>query len=298
MMGRITQNMLNTQLVRNLNSNLTRMNTMQEQLSTNRKINRPSDDPVGLSFAMRYRSELSANEQYQENVDSATSWLEFTDTMLDQAGKVFSRVRELTVQGANGTNSDDAMKAIKSEIDQLYGQLITIGNTDFNGKHIFNGQKTDVKPYEAATASGVVTDAASINFDIGFGTTLAVNVSGNTVFGDTTESDNAFAVIQELSTALGNSEYQSVSTILGRLESRISTFLEVRADIGAKLNRIELASERLKDGEMNLVTLQTKIEDADVAEVVTNLKTSENVYQSSLSVGAKLIKPSLIDFLR
>ncbi|WP_438447386.1 flagellar hook-associated protein FlgL [Gorillibacterium sp. sgz5001074] len=298
MMGRITQNMLNTQMLRNLGSNLTRMSTMQEQLSTNRRINRPSDDPVGLSFAMRYRSELSANEQHQENVDSATSWLEFTDTMLDQAGKVFNRIRELSVQGANGSNSKDAMNAIKSEIDQLYSQLVTIGNTDFNGKRIFNGQKTDVKPYEEATAEEAETDDAPIKFDIGFGTTLAVNITGSKVFGEKDATDNAFALLKELSTNLDANDHTAISNMLGRLDSRIGTFLEVRADIGAKLNRIELAQDRLKDSEMNLTTLQTKVEDADVAEVITNLKTSENVYQSSLSVGANLIKPSLIDFLR
>ena len=65
---RITQTMINTQMVRNLGSNLNRMDNLQNQLATGRRINKPSDDPVGLSFAMRYRSELSANDQYQANV--------------------------------------------------------------------------------------------------------------------------------------------------------------------------------------------------------------------------------------
>src|SRR5690349_15263638 len=152
MSGRVTQSMMNTQLLRNLNHNLRNMNKLQNQLATGRTINRPSDDPVGLSFAMRYRSELSANDQYQENVDSAVSWLEYTDDTMDQANSVLQRVRELAVEGANGSNPQAALDAIKSEVEELYGQLVYIGNSNFNGKHVFNGQLTDVEPYTKADA--------------------------------------------------------------------------------------------------------------------------------------------------
>jgi flagellar hook-associated protein 3 FlgL len=298
MMGRVTQSMLNTQLLRNLNHNLARMNNTQNQLATGMRINKPSDDPVGLSFAMRYRSELTANEQYQENVDSAISWLEFTDTMLDQAGQVFNRVRDLTVQAANGTNPEDALKAIKSEVTQLYDQFVTIGNTNFNGKHVFNGQKTDVPPYTSATAATDVTDVGSVKFDIGGGSALAVNVTGNAVFGAPSDTDNAFKVLNDLMGRLDANDPTAISAILGDLDTRINKFLEVRADVGAKLNRIELAGNRLMDSEANLQTLQSKVEDADMAELATIMQSQENVYQASLSVGAKLISPSLVDFLR
>ncbi|WP_274362506.1 flagellar hook-associated protein FlgL [Paenibacillus thermotolerans] len=303
MLGRITQGMMNTQLLRNLNSNLTRMNNLQDQLTTGRRINRPSDDPVGLSYAMRYRSDLSATDQYQENVDTALSWLEFTDTMLNQAGSVFQRARELTVQGANGTNSELALDAIKEEMKELYNQLVQIGNSEFNGKHVFNGQRTDVNPFTEGNAANESTDDGIIEFEIGVGVRVPVNVPGNQVFGSlkpdgTPVDDNAFKVLQNISDALDREDFDAVREGLGKLDSRIDKFLEIRADLGAKMNRVELANERLKDISINLQTLQTKTEDADYAEVITNLKTSENVYQASLSVGAQIIRPSLVDFLK
>lgn len=133
---RVTQGMLNTQLLRNLNTNLSRMDKLQDQLSTGRRINKPSDDPVGISFSMRYRSELDTNDQYQRNVDATVSFLDYTDTMLDQTGSVLQRARELAVSAANGTNSEDSLSAMKTEIDQLYGQLTNIGNSQFNGKFV------------------------------------------------------------------------------------------------------------------------------------------------------------------
>src|SRR4051812_14017207 len=127
---RITQNMLNTQLMRNLNSNMIRMDNSQNQLATGRRINKPSDDPVGIAFGLRYRSEIAANDQYESNANAAVSWMDYTDVTLGQAGDVLQRIRELTVEAASGTNSAESLKAIKSEVTQLSEQMVTIGNSE------------------------------------------------------------------------------------------------------------------------------------------------------------------------
>lgn len=295
---RITQTMINTQMIRNLGSNLNRMDNYQNQLSTGRRINKPSDDPVGLSYAMRYRSELSANDQYQANVSSANSWLEYTDSTLGKTNDVLHRVRELTVQGANGSNPQSAEDSINKEIKQLYSELVSLGNSDFNGKHVFNGQKTDISPYTEANATTVDVDSSSIQYEIGAGQRISVNVTGDQVFGKSTDNDNAFKVVQDIMTALGKSDFTGVSDSLARLDSRMESFLGIRSEVGAKMNRIQLSDDRLKDISSNLQSLQTKVEDADVAETMTNLKTAQNVYQASLSVGAQIIRPSLVDFLK
>jgi flagellar hook-associated protein 3 FlgL len=295
---RITQGMINTQMIRNLGSNLNRMNDLQNQLASGRRINKPSDDPVGISYAMRYRSELASNDQYHDNVESATSWLEYTDSTLENAGDVLQRIRELNVQANNGSNPQSALDAIKNEVEQLYGELVSIGNSDFNGKHVFNGQKTDIGPYTDATAVTDVTDNEDIKFEIGVGVRVAVNVSGNKVFGSPEEPDSSFAVIQNLITSLGTGDFTGMNDALGKLDTRITTFLGVRSEIGAKMNRVQLADERLKDININLQTLQSNVEDVDVAEAMTNLKTSQNVYQASLSIGSQIIRPSLVDFLK
>lgn len=294
--GRVTQSMMSATLIRNLNTNLNRMDHLQNQLATGKRINKPSDDPVGISFAMRYRSELAANDQYQSNVDSAISWLENTDTTLGQAGDVLQRVRDLTVQAANGTNPKAALESIEKEVFQLKTQLIDIGNTNFNGKYIFNGQKTDVIPYDSNTITD--TDSGTIKFELGVGVKIGVNASGNKVFGSASEEDNAFRIFDELIGALKSSDFDTISSSLNKIDTRLEAVLRERSETGAKINRLELAGARLKDISLNLQTLQTKTEDVDMAEAITNLKASENVYQASLSVGAKLIKPSLIDYLR
>jgi flagellar hook-associated protein 3 FlgL len=298
MTTRITQGMMNNQLLRNVTSNLGRMDEGQNQLSTGRKINKPSDDPVGISFSLRYRSEGAANEQYKSNVSATVSWLDYTDTTLNQANSVIQRVRELAVEAANGTNPQSAFDAIKKEVDQLRDQMVTIGNSQFNGKYVFNGQLTDKQPYNSASAETDVVDSGEIKFDIGVGVRVSANISGDKIFGKPGENDNIFLVMKDFSAALSSGNQQAIGAVIGRLDSRNEAFLQARADVGSRQNRIELAQSRLEDIGTNLQGLQSKAEDADIPAVITNLKTDENVYNASLSVGAKIISTSLVDFLR
>lgn len=295
---RITQSMLTQNFLRNYNNNLTRINKLEEQMSTGKKINKPSDDPVGLSFSLRYRSSLEANEQYQRNVDSATSWLDYTDSMISEANDVLQRTRELAVQGANGTNSEASMNALGQEVEQLYDQLVNVGNTRFNGKYIFNGQKTDVKPYDPTTAGTDVTDSGKIQLEISSGISIPVNISGSELFGDAGDPTNAFQVLDNLKNALFANDSNSVGNILGDLDNRLDHVMEKWSEIGARSNRVDLISNRLEEENVNVQSLLSKTEDADMAEVMTNLTTEESIYQASLSTGAKIIQPSLVDFLR
>jgi len=295
---RVTQSMLNSQLLRNLNNNLGRLNVLQDQLATGRKINKPSDDPVGISYSLRYRSELNANDQYQRNNSSVTSWLEAYDKSISEVNSVLQRARELAVQGANSTNPDQAMQAIAQEVDELYEHLVQVGNSKFNGKYIFNGQKTDIEPYASGTAETTSTDSGLIKLEVSTGVTLQVNVTGTELFGAGSDPTNAFQVLSNLKTALNANDHSAVSSMLGQIDQRMDNILVKWAEVGARANRIELITNRLLDESINVQSLLSRTEDADVAELMVNLKTQENVYQASLSTGAQIIRPSLVDFMR
>ncbi|PRA03381.1 MULTISPECIES: flagellar hook-associated protein FlgL [unclassified Paenibacillus] len=305
---RITNNMLSSQLLLNLNRNAQQMNNTQTQLATGRKINKPSDDPVGITYSLRYRAELSSNEQYQKNVDSAISWLEFNDTVMNQAGNVVQRLRELVVQGSTGTNPQSALDSINEEVKQLNEQLIDVSNSKLNGKYIFNGETYDVKPYEFPTnpdgsfdtsnAASIVTDKGKINFIVGESVQLPINVNGNEVFGTGTEEDNLFVTVNNIMKALTEGDTEALSKQLDNIDARMNKMLAIRSELGAKTNRVDLMMGRLDDLNINLTDLQAKVEDADYAELAMKSKIQENIYNASLSAGAKIISPSLVDFLR
>lgn len=298
MPSRVTQGMLNTQLISNISKNMKQMNVLQNQLSTGKRINAPSDDPVGITFSMRYRSELAANDQYQRNTDAAVSNLDYIDTMLDQAGQVLHRVRELAVTGSNGSNPQTALDAIKIEVEEMYEQMIDIGNSKFKGKYVFNGQLTDNQPYSAANAKSEMTDNYSLEFEVGAGLKIPVNITGNEAFGMPDEPDNVFQIMKDMIANLESGNQTGIEGAMDLVDSRMEKLLDARSTIGARTNRIDLVQGRLKDINVNLQELQSKTEDADMAIVITNLKMAENVYQAALSAGAQLIRPSLVDFMR
>ncbi|WP_123042224.1 flagellar hook-associated protein FlgL [Cohnella candidum] len=298
MTARVTQSMMHGQMIRNLNRNYQQMSVLQDQLSTGRKINKPSDDPVGITYALRYRSELSMNDQYQRNITEATSAVDHVDTVLDQINDLYSRVKELTVRGVSDSSPAEARNAIGQELDGIYKQLVTLGNDQVSGKYIFNGQKTTTAPYEMATAGTKDTDTADVVLPLAPGVDIATNISGNEVFGSSTDSDNMFKLVKQIRDAMNANDPVTAGQAMNQLDSRLNKFLGVRSEIGARANRIELLDNRNQALTDTLNGLSGKTEDADIAQTIMDLKTKENVYQAALSTGARIIQPSLVDFLK
>ncbi|MDT3428013.1 flagellar hook-associated protein 3 FlgL [Paenibacillus forsythiae] len=298
---RVTSNMMSSQVLINLNRNLNKMSEQQNQMSTGRKLNKPSDDPVGVTYALRYRSDLSANDQYQRNVDAALGWLDTTDSVMSQTESVMNRLKELTVQASNGTNPQNALDSIESEIQQLKQQLADLGNTRINGKYIFNGQTYDVKPYDASnplSLASAETDSGSVEYAVGQGVIFQINTTGNDFFGDKNGGDNVFNIIDKLSMAMKNSDFGAIAQEIPNIESRMDKMVSVHAETGARTNRVELMQNRLSSEDYSLTQLQSKTEDADIAELTIKSNVAANIYQASLSAGAKIITPTLVDFIR
>ncbi|MGN7457225.1 flagellar hook-associated protein FlgL [Paenibacillus pasadenensis] len=301
---RVTQGMMHAQLMSNLNTNMNRMSAQQDQIATGRKINKASDDPVGITYGLRYRSDLSANTQYQSNVASAQSWLDFNDSQLNQAGEILQRLTTLATQGSTGTNTQSSLDAINKEISELKNQMLDIANSSFNGKYVFAGQMFDRKPYDTGAAGfdakAVAADAADVTYAISESITMNVNLHASSIFGEADAagtSDNVFSIFDRLDGALSSANYSAVGAELETIKSRLNKVISARAENGARTNRTELMGNRLTDLNVSLTALQSKTEDADVEKLFLDSAVSQNVYQASLSVGAKIIQPSLVNFL-
>lgn len=300
---RITQGMLNQQMLTDIQANLNRVSTLQNEVSTGKRINQPSDDPVGVGYVMEYNNELAYYNQYQNNASQATNWMTNTESSLQQATQVMQRARDLAVQGASDTLTASDRQSIASEVGQLYSQMVGIGNSQFNGKYVFNGQQTSTAPYQDAAALTNVTDAGQVLYQVGTGDNLNVGVSGNAFFGaattaGNTTSDNAFAVLQRLQTALNANDTATIQTTLGQIDTRNNQMLATQADLGARMNQVQLVQSRLTDTVNNVTTLLASTQDVDMAKAITDLQNAQNVQTAALQVGAKVIAPSLVDFLK
>ncbi|WP_434564566.1 flagellar hook-associated protein FlgL [Thermoanaerobacterium thermosaccharolyticum] len=295
---RVTNNMLVMNFMNDYNNNLERLQKDQNMLSTGKKISKPSDDPVAVANTLKIKTEMARNDAYTKNTDDAKSWLSLTDTALGQIGDLLQSARDLAVQGSNGTLTQSDMQSIAAQVDQIKQQLIQIGNTQYNGRYIFAGYKTDTKPF-SDSSNGYAGDDGVIQFEVGAGgNRIQVNVTGDKVFDVSGGTSQLLNVMDNLSNALKSGDNQTVSNIIGDIDNQLANVLAIRADAGAKANRIDLTANRLSDDNYNFTALLSKNQDADIAQVITNLKMDENVYRASLASGAMIIQPSLVDFLR
>jgi len=296
---RVTDGMLVTNFLNNYHNNLEKLQKNQNMLSTGKKISRPSDDPVAVATSLRIRTDMARNDAYTKNADDAKSWLDITDSALNQLGDLLQRTRELAVQGANGTLTQADMQKMANEIEQLKAQMIQVGNTQYNGRYIFAGFKTTTQPFSEDNNS-YNGDNGLIEFEVGAGgNKIAVNVPGDKVFDvDLTGTSQLLVMMDNLKSALDSGDHQAVSNLIVDVDKQMENVLAVRAEVGAKSNRIDLIQNRLQDDNYNFTALLSKSEDADLAQVITNLKMDENVYRASLAAGARIMQPSLIDFLR
>lgn len=287
---RVTNSMLVNTLLRDLNNNLSKMAKTQEQLSSGRNINRPSDNPVGIVTSLRLRTGLTELDQYKSNAESAKSWLNTTDDSLAESGAILQKTRELAVKAANDHLTQNEKDAIYKEVNQLKEHLLQVGNATYAGKYIFSGTKTLVAAFDS---NGIYKgDTGRINYEIGIGVTIPINIDGETAFGD------AFTAIDQFLTDLSGGTAANISADLGLIDEVLNNQLAVRADLGAKVNRIDLAVNRMEAEKVNMTELLSKNEDVDMAELITHLKMQESVYNASLAAGARIVQPSLIDFLR
>lgn len=307
---RVTNQMMVSRFLQNLNANLALLSKSNEQLSTGKRISRPADDPIAVARSLQFRTSVQETEQYIRNVGSATSWLEAADSAMSDIMAVLHRAKEIAVSGANGALEDGSLAALADEVDKMIEHVVQVGNSDYAGRYIFAGFQTNTPPFTAVSAAappgwiqppsgqmitGVVYngDSGIISYEVGKGIEASVNVPGDVVLND------VFGALIDLRDRLRSRDQAGVSnTSLALIDSASDSLGEWQAEVGARSNQLELTNNRLLALKSNFQKLLSENEDADIPEVIMQLKMQENVYRAALDSGARIIQPTLLDFLR
>jgi flagellar hook-associated protein 3 FlgL len=149
-----------------------------------------------------------------------------------------------------------------------------------------------------------VDNSEQIRFEIGIGDDININVPGSDLFnrtiaGATAGGKSEFVdTFDKVISAMESDDKDQLTALLADLDDELGNLLRVRAGLGARMNRVELTANRLEDDNVNFTKLMSKNEDVDIAESIMRLQNEENVYRASLATGARVIQPSLVDFLK
>lgn len=294
---RVTQSMLTNNMLRNLTNSYHKLGKYQEQLSSQKKISRPSDDPVVVFKGITYRTSVNDVSQYQKNMSEVNVWLENTEDALEKAGSSIHRLSELITQANTGTVTDDERKKIDDEIEEIKKQLVSIANTKISGKYIFNGTDIYNAPvkYDGTTITTNYNNEA-VNIEVSAGIQLQVNYLGSNVFGDGT--NGMFADLKALQDELKNGNDPDLGKFIDAFQGHLNTVTSARSSIGASMNRVDMIQNRLDSQEIIATKTMSENEDIDVEKVILNLQIQQSIHRAALSVGSSIIQPSLVDFLR
>jgi flagellar hook-associated protein 3 FlgL len=293
MISRVTNSMLLASSQRNLQTSMSRLGTLQEQASSQKRITKPSDDPQGVSEALQVRAQQRASEQYARNINDGEGWLTSIEGALKSSTDLLQRARNLVVQGANsGALSAPARESIASELESLRDELMKQANTEFLGQLVFAGNSTADAAFDA-TLMHTGVPGSTVERRVDSASTIQVDADGAKIFGE--GAGSVFALLSGTAQDLRNGT--NIGARLDSLDARISTVLGEHALVGSRYTQLERVRSVTMDQSLSLESQLAGIEDVDMGRVIIELKSQEIAYQTALAVTSRALQPTLMSFL-
>ncbi len=324
---RVTNAMMSNRMLTNISRNLGLLDRYNTQGSTGKKIQVPSDDPIIASRSLKFRTMLSETEQYVKNASDATSWIDATETVFNNMNKILEDMKGLMTQGSNDTYTTEDRKKILKEYLSLVEQFEQELNSDYMGRSLFSGFKTDEKPIiKDANGDNILNpeiypngvDGQYIEVQVGAGITVPINSLGPDVYnqddydalrgisnGFTKTFQEILEELDAITTPQDLLNWERNNDLRGQMEQTIknvedfqSKVSTLETDIGVRSKRVELVQTRLEDDKLNYKTVMSENEDANIAEVMMNYNTANSAYMASLNIGMQVTQITLADYLR
>jgi flagellin len=255
----INHNMNALNALRNANINQGQAAKSMEKLSSGLRINRAGDDAAGLSISEKMRAQIRGLNQASTNAQDGISMVQTAEGALNETQNILQRMRELSVQAANGTYVEKDKEAIKAEMDQLSAEVDRIANTtEFNTQNLFG------------------ETPATVNFQVG------ANKDQKIEFTFTSMTAQALAVNN-----VDVSDYANASAAIETINTAITTVSTQRSNLGAVQNRLEHTIANLDNASENLTAAESRIRDVNMAKEMSNFSKNNILQQAAQAMLAQ-----------
>lgn len=293
---RITQNLSYDAYVNDLMRRQEAIYRLNKQMSTGHKVNSASDNPASAHAILTSKSLLSSIDQYDKNAEYGLAQLSFTETALDRAKDALTRLQELAVTAASGLSGADTKSLIKSEVDNLRGELINLGNSNFEGRYVFAGYKTDSDAFDPSTGA-FLGDANTQQLKISPSGSISIGVNGGDVFRGASGGVDIFQVVSDFSAALAANDRDGVLSAITGLENSFTQVSSAVSDIGGRLSRLNAAKEDYSAYRLEVKTKLSNLEDADITSLISDLKSNQVALEAALASAGKVFSINIFDYL-
>lgn len=292
---RITQNLSYDAYVNDLTRRQEAIYRLNRQMATGHKVNSASDDPASAHNILTSRSILSSIDQYDKNVDYGLSSLSFTETALDRAKDALMRLQELAVTAANGLSNPETRGYMLSEVNNLREALIGIGNSNFEGRYIFAGYKTDAEAFDSTGAFQGDTNTQQLK--ISSSGSLSIGVNGGEVFRGAGGGVDILQTVADFSTALSANDRDGILAAVTGLENSFNQVSSVVSDIGGRISRLNAAKEDFSAYRLEVKSKLSELEDADITTLISDLKSNQVALEAALASAGKVFSINIFDYL-
>jgi flagellar hook-associated protein 3 FlgL len=282
----------NTMSANNITASLFRqteaMYKSQEQIMTGKKINRPSDDPIGMSTALGYRNTISSLEQYEENIAAGKIHIETMDNVLEMVADLLNDAKALSFD-----DNPEMRPVMAAEVATIREQILDFTNYQLNGNYIFSGDATDTAPFD--NTGFYLGDNNNKDLVISSSTQVTIAADGSDIFQSVTD---IFAELDALETDLIAGDSALIASHTDPLDKAIDQVNAVRAVNASTFKRLEATENYHAVFKVNMQDLLSRTEDANLAEAIVNFQAQQTTYESTLASSSMIMQKSLLDFLR
>jgi len=271
-----------------------RMQIAQNQISSGKRLTRPSDDPSAAADVVNVDSVRATSAQYLDNAGTAEARLQIADSTLDGVQQVTDRIRTLALMAQNGTSTPSLSV---EEIAGLRDQLLSYANTAFEGQSLFAGSRTDSAAYSKAS-NGVISYSGNsdvVKLQVGKASVLQSQIPGDQVFSGAVD---IFQTLTDLVAAINTGSTSAIQTQVTKLEQFSQTVSSARTKLGGLMNAATAAQNELRQADLTLVAHLSKLEDADLAQALSEFTQTQNALQAATAVGARVSSLSILDYLQ
>ncbi len=322
---RISNSYLSETVLQNLLSNRSKLVDLQEQISSGKRIQKPSDDVVASISVLSAKNSLEKIDNFLKNISTAESELNITDSTLSSTVDSTIDARSLILQAINDSTGPEQLSIINDQIKQIIDNVKSLANTQVSNKYIFGGFKTGASPFEepvplsGLSVNGEIEYTGSPdtnyqrNVEISDGVTIAMNMDGKKIFGeyyasdwdsnpltlDTLDGEGLLKTLISVANELENTppDKNILRQNLDSLDSNLSDIQNAQSQVGGVLSRLDLTRNILEDNKINLKQMKSNAEDIDITKAISDLQFQQTALQASLQVSAQIIQPSLLNYL-
>ena len=293
-------------LVRYLTAQNEALYERQTIIASQKRINKPSDDPIGTGKIMDYRQTLSSIEQYQTNIQTGKTRLEVTETDLDLVNDLLELTKSIAETEALQTAESRQLAA--EEVKSLFDQVLDLTNSELNGNYLFSGYQTKTAPFSRDDTLATTFDQYTVTYNgddgdarfiVAHSTEIAIDADGRPLFHNAAAGGiNLFDSMRDLIVGLENDDAAAISAQVDMIDKARDQINNIRASNAPIVYQLETTENYWQNYQNKIKDLLGREEEADITQAVVELQSIELAYESTLATTARILQPGLLDFLK